>query len=138
MKNTLLISLLLSFILFGCASNTTTIFKSSMTNEEIFQKKTECRDICKTLYEEDKKVLPNNTVMNPQYAYNEQENACFYAGGWIDVQTQGMTKRVINCQTNKEVLTYILINDNVFTSHCDTCVSSIYEYNQKEKELLWE
>lgn len=102
----------------------------------LFSKQTECMKICQNLYKDDKKSLSENTVFNPRYTYNENKNACFYSGGWISVNPKGLTKRVVNCQTNKEVLTFMTVDDKVFTSFCDSCVSSSDEYDNKEKEFI--
>ena len=102
----------------------------------LFSKKTECMKICQSLFEDDRSSLPENTVFNPQYAYNEAKNACFYSGGYISLEPNGLTKRVVDCQTNEEVLTFMTINDEVFTSFCDSCVNSVEEYDRKEKEYI--
>lgn len=102
----------------------------------LFSKQTECMKICQDLYEDDKKSLSENTVFNPRYAYNENKNACFYSGGWISLDPKSLIKRVVNCQTNEEVLTFMTIDDKVFTSFCDSCVGSSEEYNRKEKEFI--
>lgn len=102
----------------------------------LFGKQTECMKICQSLYENDKKSLSENTVFNPQYAYNESKNACFYSGGWISTNPKSLTKRIVNCQTNEEVLTFMTIEGKIVTSFCDTCVSSPNEYSKKEKEYI--
>ena len=102
----------------------------------LFNKKTECKNICDDLYLNDKSELPEDSVFNPTYAYNESMNSCFYSGGWLTSDPVALTKRVINCQTNEEILTYMTINNNVFTSFCDSCVSSVQEYDEKEKNLM--
>lgn len=102
----------------------------------LFNKQTECMNICRNLHEGDEKSLPKDTVFNPQYAYNEKRNACFYSGGWISINPKGLTKRVVNCQTNEEVLTFMKINDEVISGICDTCVNSSEEYSKKEKEYM--
>jgi hypothetical protein len=106
------------------------------TQAFLFEKQTECKEVCEKLYEEDKKTFSENSVFNPRYSYNQNKNACFYSGGWLSVSPKNLTRRVMNCQTNKEVLTYTEVDDKVFTSFCDTCVSSISEYNKKEKEFV--
>lgn len=102
----------------------------------VFGKQTECMKICQNLYENDKKTLQENIVLNPRYTYNESRNSCFYSGGWINTNSNSLTKRVVNCQTNEEVLTLITIDDKVFTNLCDTCVNGTEEYNRKEKEYI--
>jgi len=122
------------------------LFLSSQNKEKLvqekqdflFKKKTECMEICKKLYQDDKESLPEseNSVFNPLYNYSEKENACFYSGGWLSFNPSTMTKRVLNCQTNKEVLTFTTIDNKVFTSFCDTCVASSDEYSKKEKVFM--
>jgi hypothetical protein len=102
----------------------------------LFDKQTECMKICQNLYEDDNKSLSESSVFNPRYAYNDSKNTCFYSGGWISANPSSLTKRVVNCQTNKEVLTFMTINNKVFTSFCDTCVGSSEEYDKKEKEYI--
>ncbi|MGE5425466.1 MAG: hypothetical protein ACM3PZ_00005 [Bacillota bacterium] len=104
----------------------------------LFNKKTECMEICKNLYQDDKESLdgPNNSVFNPLYAYNEEENACYYSGGWITINPDTMTKRIVNCQTNQEVLTFSTVNGNIFTDFCNTCVDNSEEYDKREKMLM--
>ena len=106
----------------------------------IFEKQTECKNLCENLYHDDLKSLlePDYSVYNPQYAYNKYKNACFYSGGWLylSIKGQGQTNRVVNCQTNEEVLTYITTEGKVLTSYCETCVGSIEEYRSKEKDLM--
>ena len=84
----------------------------------LFSKKTECMKICQSLFEDDRSSLPENT------------------GGYISLEPNGLTKRVVDCQTNEEVLTFMTINDEVFTSFCDSCVNSVEEYDRKEKEYI--
>jgi hypothetical protein len=100
----------------------------------LFNKQTECRKICEKLYQEDVASLSDNSVFNPRYAYNENKNACFYSGG--SFSSQVMTKRVVNCQTNEEVLTFMTINNNVFQNSCNTCVDSAEKYQNREKEYM--
>lgn len=102
----------------------------------LFDKQTECKKICDDLYQNDVKSFSETTVFNPQYAYNDSKNACFYSGGWITADPKSLTKRVVNCQTNKEVLTYMTIENEVVTNFCDTCVSSTAKYDAQEKELM--
>lgn len=102
----------------------------------LFSKQTECKKLCENLYEEDKKQLNDSSVFNPIYAYNENKNACFYSGGWIGTNPTSITKKVVNCQTNKEVLTFMEVNNKVFTGFCDTCVSESREFDSKEKEYI--
>lgn len=114
--------------------------KLAQTEQEkqafLFNKQTECKNICESLYLDDKNSLSYSTVFNPQYAYNEDKNACFYSGGWLSTKPNALTKRVVNCQTNEEVLTFMTIDNEVFASFCDTCVNSSDEYKTKEKELM--
>lgn len=102
----------------------------------LFSKQTECKNICEKLYEDDKKSLSDSSIFNPVYSYNSNKNACFYSGGWISTNPNSLTKRVLNCQTNKEVLTYSEINNKVSANFCDTCVGSSDEFNKKEKEFI--
>jgi hypothetical protein len=104
----------------------------------LFSKNTECQKICENIYQEEKKSLGESTVFTPLYAYNEEKNACFYSGGWLDAKNTKslLTKRVVNCQTNKEVLTYMEIDNKVFNSFCDSCVNSNDEFLNKEKEYI--
>lgn len=104
------------------------------SNTSIFSKKTDCKNICETLYESDVNSFSKNQVFNPRYTYNQNQNTCFYSGGWID--GVDVTKRVVNCQTNEEVLTYMTVNGTIFTEYCDSCVSSNTEYQFKESELM--
>lgn len=102
----------------------------------LFEKQTECKNICEKLYEDDKDAFGDTSaVMVPRYAYNENKNACFYSGG-VAENPNDMTKRIVNCQTNEEVLTIMTIDYKVFTSFCDTCVSSLDEYEMKKKEYM--
>lgn len=109
---------------------------SDTKKEFLFNKQTECKNICENLYQDDKKSLSDTSVFNPRFAYNENKNTCFYSGGWISSNPTSITKRVVNCQTNEEVLTFMTINDEIFTSFCDTCASSNNEYETKEQELM--
>lgn len=102
----------------------------------LFEKQTECKNICENLYQDDKDSLSDSTVFNPQYAYNEGKNACFYSGGWININPISMTKRVVNCQSNEEVLTFMTINNEVVFGFCETCVNSSEEYDMREKEFM--
>jgi hypothetical protein len=115
-------------------------FLPSQTDQEkqvfLFTKQTECTNICERLYLDDKNSLPNSIVLNPEYAYNENENTCFYSGGWVSINPNALTKRVLNCQTNEEVLTFMTIDNEVFTNFCDTCVNSSIEYDLKEVEFM--
>jgi hypothetical protein len=106
--------------------------------EFLFQKQTECMQICQVLYEDDKKSLPEpkNSVFNPRYVYNENKNACFYSGGWLGTNPDFLKNRIVNCQTNEEVLTFMTLDDKVATKYCDTCVSSLEEYSRLEKEYM--
>jgi len=93
-KKIIVISLLLgSVILTGCSNNKkelellkqqNDLLQKQVNEQEIqndfFTKQTECKNICEKIYEEDKKQLPNDTVLNPTYVYNQEKNACFYAG----------------------------------------------------------
>jgi hypothetical protein len=114
--------------------------KLAQTEQErqafLFDKQTECKNICEKLYLDDKNSLSDSSVFNPQYSYNENKNACFYAGGWLNTNPNALTKRVVNCQTNEEVLTFMTIDNKVFASFCDTCVNSSKEYDSKEKEFM--
>lgn len=100
----------------------------------LFKKQTECKNICEKLYEDEKKSFGADSILNPRYAYNENKNTCFYAGGWLNLKN--LTKRIVNCQTNEEVLTFMTIDNKVFTSFCDTCVNTSEEYNAEEKEFM--
>ena len=71
----------------------------------IFDKQTECKNICESLYLDDKDSLSDYSVLTPEYGYNEERNACFYSGGWLSISPLASTKRIVNCQTNAEVLT---------------------------------
>ena len=102
----------------------------------LFEKQTECRNICDKLYKDDKEALGDTSVMNPRYTYNENKNACFYSGGWISSVLHSLTKRVVNCQTNEELVTFMTINNEVLTNFCGTCVNSSNEYEIKEKEFM--
>ncbi|MDO8486212.1 MAG: hypothetical protein Q7S77_00735 [Candidatus Staskawiczbacteria bacterium] len=105
----------------------------------LFNKNSECQKICENIYQEDKKSLGESSVFNSLYAYNEEKNACFYSGGWLNVDAKAksfLTKRVVNCQTNKEILTYMEIDGKVFNSFCDSCANSNEEYNKKEAEFM--
>lgn len=101
----------------------------------LFNKETECMDICKNIYEEGVASVPDGLGFNPEYAYNEQKNACFYSGG-VFTSLGNMNKFVINCQTNEEVLSFMVVNDEVFTSFCDTCVGGGDEYERLKEEYL--
>lgn len=102
----------------------------------LFDKQSECKNICDDLYKSDVKSFTETTVFNPQYAYNDAKNACFYSGGWITTDPSSLTKRVVNCQTNEEVLTYMTIDNKVVTNLCDTCVSSTAAYDEQAKKLM--
>ena len=102
----------------------------------LFDKQTECMNICKNLYKDDIKIFPEGTVFNPRYAYNKKRNACFYSGGRMNTHLKVSSKFVVNCQTNEEVLSFVKINDEVSSDSCDTCASSIDEYREKEEEYM--
>jgi len=73
-------------------------------------------------------------VVQPRYAYNESKNTCFYSGGLISHKS--LIRRVVNCQTNEEVLTFMKVDDKIFSSNCDICVSTLEEYDKKAKEYI--
>lgn len=102
----------------------------------LFNKQTECKNICEKLYQDDKDSLPANSVFNPQYTYNESKNACFYSGGWLSDKVKVLTKRIVDCLTNEEVLTFMTVDNKVFINNCNTCVSSSEEYDMREKEYM--
>ena len=113
--------------------------QTDMLNQKaIFEKQTECMQICKTLYEYNHRTFSEYNVLNPNYSYNKDKNACFYSGGWINAENKSLNKSVVNCQTNEEVLTYIEMDGNVVTNFCDTCASSNDEYIIKEKQYIQE
>jgi len=100
----------------------------------LFTKHTECQNICKALYEKDLEELSEASVLNPRYGYNSDENACFYAGGWIDEDF--LTRRVVNCQTNEEMLTFMTLNGEVTTTDCPECITDIDTYSKLEDDYL--
>ena len=104
--------------------------------EFLFRKQTECMNICQAIYENHKKLLLTiGTVFSPKYAYNENKNACFYSGGWVD-SLLANTKLVINCQTNEEVLTFETDKNGKVIRNCETCAMSAEEYNIRENEFM--
>lgn len=104
----------------------------------LFNKQTECKNICEKIYQDEKNSLTDDKIMilDPQYSYNENKNACFYSGGHLDSGIEYLNKKIINCQTNEEVLAYRELNNKVFTYSCDTCVNSIEEYKLRSKEYI--
>lgn len=102
----------------------------------IFKKQIECKNVCGSIYKEDKEQL--TYAYDPRYAYNETLNACFYSGGGVSTNPKSTTRRVVNCQTNEEVLTYMTIENDVVTKLCGsaTCVSSAGEFENRAKEFM--
>ncbi|MFA6533988.1 MAG: hypothetical protein WCT37_02330 [Patescibacteria group bacterium] len=96
----------------------------------IFNKQKECHDICEAIYKMEVESLPDGTVMNPKYIYNEDKNACYYSGGFIGTEKPfSISKHITNCLTNEEVSYYIEIDDKIFGDTKE-------EFNNKEKELM--
>lgn len=95
----------------------------------IFNKQRECRNICETIYKIEEKSLPDGTMFNPQYFYNEEKNTCYYSGGFIGTKEPlSITKYIKNCLTNEEVVSYMKIGDKIFGVTEE-------EFNKKEQEL---
>lgn len=102
----------------------------------LFEKQTECKKVCQSIYENDKKSLPNSSILDPQYVYNENRNACFYSGGSINTSLDVFIRQIVNCQTNEKVLTFVTVGDKVSPAYCTTCVNSSKEYEAKKIEFM--
>lgn len=99
--------------------------------EALFAKRTQCINLCKPIYEKD--TENNLAAFQPKYAYNPKNNACYYSGGAIT--EGGSWKRVLNCQTNEEMLTYMYVNKEIYKD-CKTCVETETEYEVKEWDYM--
>lgn len=136
MKKILLTLSIIILIGAGCvetneSSGKNNIYTSSKTNTEkefLFNKKMECNNICKKLYlENEANADKNMTVFNPTYSYNAELNTCLYAGGIMDSNTE--ISWVLDCFTNKELLSYAAVGDNVI-------VGLSYELFNAKKDIL--
>jgi len=142
LKTTLILTVGLVFIIFIYAAynfTSTQLQKQKAETEQkrqsfLFEKQSECKNICEKLYLKDIKDLSDSSVLNPSYAYNEKQNVCYYSGGWLEKDFY--TQRVLNCQTNEEVLSYMTLDGKAQTGWGEPFVDSQLEYNKRERILM--
>lgn len=112
--------------------------KEKQRVEFLFSKKRECQELGNIIYNQDRKELDESgIILNPEYAYNEELNTCLYAGGYMG-KGADWQKWVKDSLSNKEIL-YLMSSEGEIlppSMYCDTCVSSIEEFNMRKQELF--
>lgn len=98
----------------------------------IFKKQTECMEICSKIHSSIEDKNQDILTLNPKYTFNQEKNACFYSSGQID--SNSLSRYIINCQTNEEVLSLNMVGPEVFP--CSTCADTIKDFNEKELEYF--
>lgn len=98
----------------------------------LFEKQTECMEICSKMHSSIEEKNENILTLNPEYIFNQEKNACFYSSGQIDGNS--LSKYIINCQTNEEVLSLNMVGVEIFP--CSTCADTIKDFNEKELEYF--
>lgn len=100
----------------------------------LFSMKQKCQESGEKLYNDDVKELGRNSLFVPEYAYNQKLNTCLYSSAYV--QKDSLQKWIKDSLSNKDLVWFWKLNDEIVTKdQCNLCVSN-EEFNKQKEELF--
>lgn len=141
MKKSLLLIFLAAIVLAGCSMSTTP--KSTMTTDQLFQKKQECAQykdkIEKELAEQTDKENGKYMILKEIF-YSPKANSCLYYANWWFTASEGFIELnwVIDYLSDEMILnTPNFCNEWKMTYTSTNCFDERFKFDTKLKEIKW-